>query len=43
MFSGKDSVPKFSDLKLGDKVTLLYNPKAAAPKDTDQPVNGIYK
>lgn len=41
--AGKDTIGKLSDLKLGDKVTLLYNPKAAAPKDADQPVDGVYK
>lgn len=42
VLKGKDPVGKFIDLKLGDKITLLYNPKAPEPKDPDQPVNGIY-
>jgi hypothetical protein len=44
VYSGKELVAKLSDLKLGDKVTLLYNPKAAAPKNPDEPEpGGVYK
>ena len=31
------------DVKLDDKVTLIYSPKAPTPVDADQPVNGTYK
>jgi len=40
VMAGKDAVGKLSDLKLGDKVTLLYNPKAPAPKDAEEPPAG---
>lgn len=35
MLNGKDPILKLQDFKLGDKVTLLYNPKAPAPKDSE--------
>lgn len=37
--SGKEQV-KLADLKIDDKVTLLYQPKADQVKDSDQPPEG---
>jgi hypothetical protein len=39
---GKDDV-KLGDLSIDDKVTLVYEPKAPAPKDDEPPVGGVYK
>lgn len=44
VLAGKDPIQKFADLKLDDKVTLLYNPKPPTPKDSDEPAaGGVYK
>jgi hypothetical protein len=43
VYNGKDLISKFADIKLDDKVLLLYDPKAPTPKDSDEPVNGVYK
>lgn len=37
-------VPRFQDLKLDEKVVLLWNPKPTAPKDPEEPEpGGVYK
>lgn len=43
VLDGKDPVAKFADLRLDEKVTLLYNPKPVAPKEVDEPaLGGVY-
>lgn len=42
ILSGKTAV-KLSDVGIDDKVTLIYAPKAPAPKDPDEPSpGGVY-